>query len=73
MSYSKYDKLIVIPYKVQLLEWPKEVPFSYPHKLHVDEIKKLFNSLVNGSTHWQRMAAFEHRHYVTELEKAGKL
>ncbi|KAJ3832905.1 hypothetical protein F5878DRAFT_646390 [Lentinula raphanica] len=73
MSYSKYDKLIVIPYKVRLLGWPEDVPFSYPHKLHADEIKTLFDSLSNGTTHWQRMAAFEHRHYINELEKAGKL
>ncbi|KAJ3720184.1 hypothetical protein C8R42DRAFT_722833 [Lentinula raphanica] len=73
MSYSKYDKLIVIPYKVRLLGWPEDVPFSYPHKLHAEEIKILFDSLVSGVTHWQRMAAFEHRRYLTELEKDGKL
>ncbi|KAJ3766068.1 hypothetical protein FB446DRAFT_708937 [Lentinula raphanica] len=64
MSYSKYDKLIVIPYKVRLLGWPEDVPFSYPHKLHVEEIKTLFDSL---------MAAFEYRRYITELENNGKL
>ncbi|KAJ3764553.1 hypothetical protein FB446DRAFT_606102, partial [Lentinula raphanica] len=73
MSYNKYDKLIVIPYKVRLFGWPEEVPFSYPHKLHAEEIKTLFDSLTSGVTHWQRMAAFEHRRYVTELEKSGKL
>ncbi|KAJ3742278.1 hypothetical protein EV360DRAFT_25120, partial [Lentinula raphanica] len=73
MSYSKYDKLIVVPYKVRLLGWPEEVPFSYPHKLHADEIKTLYDSLASGVTHWQRMAAFEYRHYLTDLEKSGKL
>ncbi|KAJ3738198.1 hypothetical protein EV360DRAFT_90710, partial [Lentinula raphanica] len=73
MSYSKYDKLIVVPYKVRLLGWPEDVPFSYPHKLHAEEIKTLYDSLASGVTHWQRMAAFEYRHYLVELEKSGKL
>ncbi|KAJ4475803.1 hypothetical protein J3R30DRAFT_3437206 [Lentinula aciculospora] len=60
MSYSKYNKLIVIPYKVRLLGWPEDIPFSYPHKLHAEEIKMLFDSHTSGITHWQRMAAFEH-------------
>lgn len=73
MSYAKFDKLIVLPYKVRIIGWPNDVPFCYPQKLAADEVRTLHESLMQGTTHWTRMTGSEHCAVARELEKADEL
>lgn len=73
MSYVAFAKNIVVPYKVNIANWPSDVPRSYPQKLTAEETKTLYEAWNTGGAHWYRMTADEHRKYEKEAQKNGEL
>ncbi|KAJ3871689.1 hypothetical protein F5051DRAFT_445928 [Lentinula edodes] len=73
MNYISSKTAICIPHKVSVIGWPTNIPWKYPQKLAVEEVRALHASWNDGKTHWYHMTASEHRSLVCCLTSEGKL
>ncbi|KAJ3859104.1 hypothetical protein EV359DRAFT_86800 [Lentinula novae-zelandiae] len=73
MSYANFNKLILIPYKVDVTGWPEDVDQIYPQKLSAEAVRTLHDIWTNGTAHWIRLGAQEYRAWLHVLSSEGKL
>ncbi|KAJ3897521.1 hypothetical protein F5879DRAFT_1076901 [Lentinula edodes] len=73
MSYANFDRLILVPYKVNVIGWPENVDRIYPQKLSAESVRALHDAWTNGTAHWIRLGAQEYRARLRELNSEGKL
>ncbi|KAJ3892329.1 hypothetical protein GG344DRAFT_76008 [Lentinula edodes] len=73
MSYANFNKLILVPYKVDVTGWPEDVDRIYPQKLSAEAVRTLHDAWTNGTAHWIRLGAQEYRARLHALNSEGKL
>ncbi|GAW05080.1 hypothetical protein LENED_006914 [Lentinula edodes] len=73
MSYANFNKLILVPYKVDVTGWPEDVDRIYPQKLSAEAVRTLHDAWTNGTAHWIHLGAQEYRARLHALNSEGKL
>ncbi|KAJ7573042.1 hypothetical protein C8J56DRAFT_1066968 [Mycena floridula] len=56
MSYTNYDRDIIVAHKVHLIGWPTQVPFGAPSTLtRTGDVRDLLQALESGSCRWAKV------------------
>ncbi|KAJ7600187.1 hypothetical protein C8J56DRAFT_879917 [Mycena floridula] len=60
MSYSHYDRDIILAHKVHIIGWPAQVPFIAPSTLtRAADIRDLLDALKSGACRWAKVTKAE--------------
>lgn len=70
MSYSRFTAAIEIAHKVTIVGWPSDIDRVSPQSLtKAGQIKDLYLAWKDGSAHWRKLSAVEHRMRIQDAEE----